>query len=99
MQFRTRGIGWREKNGAPPSAILHRIDQLKFRARSGERAARSASARRLRRGEDHHLVLGDAIQETVGLFVQEIPVDAFRLEAGDAQFPAGAFILQRGVPP
>ena len=96
MQFRTRGNEARKKWMARLQPYCTEWIMHKFRARSGERAARSASARRLRRGEDHDLVLGDAIQQGVGLLVQEIPVDAFGPEAGDAPFPAGAFILQRG---
>src|SRR5271156_5586824 len=82
------------------SAALARRPRLQ----KGDRGAAPQEGRRRRKGsaavpgagENDDLVLGDAIQEAVGLFVQEIPVDAFRLEAGDAQFPAGAFILQRG---
>jgi hypothetical protein len=35
-------------------------------------------------GENHHLVLGHAIEQRVGLLVQEVLVYAFRPEAGDA---------------
>jgi len=47
-------------------------------------------------GADSASVAFDAIEQRVRLLVQEVLVYAFRPEAGDAQLPARAFVLQPG---
>ena len=58
--------------------------------------APAASAPCAGAGEDHHFVLGDAIEQRVRLLVEEVPVDAFGAEAGHARFPAQVFNPQSG---
>ena len=85
---RASGAGFSTEGAAAKGWI--RVAGEKFAAEAeGQRPLAGA-------GENHHLVLGDAIEERVGLLVQEIPVDAFRPEAADARCPARVFVLQRG---